>query len=478
MRHAIALTVVFLSPFAVRAQPDKEDLAIRARAVLHKHCGACHGLTAKMGDLSVADRAGLSARPYLKPGSADASYLLDLIADGSMPPGTQRKLSPAELQTLHDWVDAGAPGYPKAFDEQYVVSTVRRDAATRTIADVTLHRYLSLAHLVNDQVETLSPRREALQTTLRGLSKADLKLEPVDSAHTIYRIDLHQLGWDDKPFILPDPDDSDDHRKPAKPSNYNLFDMILLEYPRARRYPLNGPFLSVVPQIAPVAFLEVDWLAEEFPKLQAAQELKAALGIPAKAAERKSPPASDLVTINPADARELILPFDALSRPNLEAKPTPFSLKQFDTVDPTAEKVKTKFKLNERMRIDVQANVRIWIDLATIDPVGEMQLLPRTIAEPGSPFQFFPEGATGYKLESPGVNGLILYAGSKPFDRGIILRDKRFQAWLDKKNNRIPYTAGFRDRFVHPFYTTKEVEFDPANVIKKTIWYEVEPASP
>jgi hypothetical protein len=431
-----------------------------------------------MGDFSVADRADLNVRPYVKPGSADASYLLELITDGSMPPGTQRKLSPAELQILHDWVDAGALGYPKAFDEQYVVSAIRRDVAARTIADVTLHRYLSLAHLVNDQGESLSRRREALLKALRGLSQADPKLESIDPAHTIYRIDLHQLGWDDKPFVLPNPDDSDDHRKPAKPSNYNLFDMILLEYPRARRYPANGPFLSVVPQIAPVAFLEGDWLADEFPKLPAAQELKAALGIPAKAAERKSLPANDLVTFNAADAGEFILPFDALSRPNLEAKPTPFSLKQFDTVDPTAEKVKTKFKFQERMRIDVQANARIWIDLATIDPFGEMQLLPRTIADPGLPFQFFPEGKIGFELESPGVNGLILYASSKPFDRGIILRDKRFQSWLDKKNKQIPYTAGFRDRFVHPFYTTKDTEFDPANVIKKTIWYEVAPASP
>ncbi len=88
--------------------------------ILTRRCLGCHNTAEAVGelDLSCADRAmaGGANGPVIVPGDPDASYLIERIAAGEMPPennGKKQPLPEAEVQMLRDWVRAGAP-WPSA----------------------------------------------------------------------------------------------------------------------------------------------------------------------------------------------------------------------------------------------------------------------------------------------------------------------------------------------------------------------------
>jgi len=83
-------------------------------ALLQQRCGTCHSDTAHMSGLSVSTREALlkgGARgTALVPGKSAESLLYKAIAhqgDLAMPPGTA--LDPAQVETLKNWIDEGAP---------------------------------------------------------------------------------------------------------------------------------------------------------------------------------------------------------------------------------------------------------------------------------------------------------------------------------------------------------------------------------
>ena len=80
--------------------------------ILQSRCVQCHGPTRVSGDLRLDDyeatmAASESGRSVL-PGDAANSLLVELILSGDMPRRGPR-LTPAEIQIITDWVNAGAP---------------------------------------------------------------------------------------------------------------------------------------------------------------------------------------------------------------------------------------------------------------------------------------------------------------------------------------------------------------------------------
>ena len=78
--------------------------------LLMTHCGACH-VTRARGDFSMASfRAlanGLGGAPVVVPEKPDESYLIELIAGGTMPPGN-RTVPAEDLDLLRQWIAEGA----------------------------------------------------------------------------------------------------------------------------------------------------------------------------------------------------------------------------------------------------------------------------------------------------------------------------------------------------------------------------------
>ena len=80
--------------------------------VFEARCQQCHGGGRAEAGLNLATHAGTMAGasygPVVIPGSAETSLLVQVIVSDEMPLGG-RKLTDSEIQTISDWVDAGAP---------------------------------------------------------------------------------------------------------------------------------------------------------------------------------------------------------------------------------------------------------------------------------------------------------------------------------------------------------------------------------
>ena len=102
------------APAAAPASPQATGISFSDQVLrlFEARCQQCHGAGRAEAGLSLATHAtlmtGSSYGPVVIPGSADTSRLVEVIVSGDMPPGG-RKLTDSEIQTVSDWIDAGAP---------------------------------------------------------------------------------------------------------------------------------------------------------------------------------------------------------------------------------------------------------------------------------------------------------------------------------------------------------------------------------
>jgi len=112
MRFLLPLLVIAFAaiPLAVPAAPEfHADIA----PLLRQYCAGCHNDDDFKGEVSVERYADLVEFLNLRPGQAKKSQLIRLVtgqADEPMPPEDEPQLSPAEIATLEQWIDAGAKG--------------------------------------------------------------------------------------------------------------------------------------------------------------------------------------------------------------------------------------------------------------------------------------------------------------------------------------------------------------------------------
>ncbi len=112
-------TVFFVSVFAVlrfgssgAAPATTASFKNKVFPILESRCGNCHmGEFVSAGlDITTYESlmAGSQDGPVIIPGSAVDSLLIDKVIDGDMPKRGP-KLTPVQIQTIKDWIDAGAP---------------------------------------------------------------------------------------------------------------------------------------------------------------------------------------------------------------------------------------------------------------------------------------------------------------------------------------------------------------------------------
>ncbi len=107
---------------AATAATTAIDFARDIRPLLERSCVGCHGTEKPRAGFSMASResllkGGLSGEAAIVPGYGDDSpllhYVLGRIEDLEMPPLDRREkyppLTPAEVEQLRTWIDAGAP---------------------------------------------------------------------------------------------------------------------------------------------------------------------------------------------------------------------------------------------------------------------------------------------------------------------------------------------------------------------------------
>jgi len=245
---------------------DRGDLAVRARDILRRHCADCHGDKPRRGDVSVLDHGKLTATAYpvplVDPADPPRSLLLELLRDGSMPPGGRPRPTAAEVKTLADWVAAGAPGYPSRFDDRFAADAAFTDWQTQYSVDKPAMRYLSFAHLLRDgaPVPDLRAAEARLRAALQAGAGKEVPLVAADPAATVFRLDLRKAGWDKGDLF--DRVEKGGVKNNAHP--LTAFDVILLEYPFADATWTGdaGKNLPKLAGVRKVPVVRADWLAD------------------------------------------------------------------------------------------------------------------------------------------------------------------------------------------------------------------------
>ena len=99
---------------AMGAEPTALDYETHVRPLLEQHCFECHGKKARKGELSLATAAavveGGESGVVIEAGKPDESLLLEMIADGSMPPEDSGvdPLSKDQIAVIRRWIVDGA----------------------------------------------------------------------------------------------------------------------------------------------------------------------------------------------------------------------------------------------------------------------------------------------------------------------------------------------------------------------------------
>lgn len=98
--------------------PDSA-LAREVKKIFVVRCYECHKYDVAQGGIKIMNhRLLLSVRKVVVPGEPEKSELFQLISATAddpiiMPPLPRKRLPPAEVETIHRWITAGAPPFPK-----------------------------------------------------------------------------------------------------------------------------------------------------------------------------------------------------------------------------------------------------------------------------------------------------------------------------------------------------------------------------
>jgi hypothetical protein len=358
---------------------EKGDLAIKARAILKKHCFECHGGSESRGTIQVLDHSRLVAAgpnpvPFVAPDKAAGSQIIQFLEEGSMPPGDRPRPSNEEIQTLKEWIACTAPSYPAAFDDRTTLNAILNDLQQHADQAPNL-RYFSLAHLIKDDADLPNLKKVEfdLQKALTwcGVKPPAGKLpaEPVDGTATLFRFDVRHAGWDNHELFFRSP-------KGGNADIYRLtpYDLILLEYPHAVTLPpadalaerLNS-YVQAARLARPAPFLRADWLAEKVARLTPLADDLKSLGELSAALQKQNP--REL-------GKERNMPCGPATRAFAAKNPVPAA--------PKAESARPVLPLTAWYSGDCQANAPAFaLTVEAIDVGG------KTVKEiaPGAPFR-------------------------------------------------------------------------------------------
>jgi tetratricopeptide (TPR) repeat protein len=192
---------------------DDAEIAKKAGDILKVNCHRCHGHDgANEGGFNyVLDRGQLVNRGKIVPGNATKSRLVKrLTSDADPMPPEDEKVRPSEadIALIKMWIDAGAPDLTEVQAKRQAVSAntvtelIRDDLQAISERDRRFTRYFTLAHLHNAGIsaDEMQSYRHGLSKLINSLSSGPRIVVPkaIDSAATVFRIDLRDYQWDEK----------------------------------------------------------------------------------------------------------------------------------------------------------------------------------------------------------------------------------------------------------------------------------------
>ncbi len=188
----------------------QQNLAQEAYAIFDQSCLICHGEKGSYTEALIIEHTALIDDGKVIPGDPDGSVfyqrLIETDVARRMPQG-QPPLDPAAIETIRQWILAGAPDWdavPRP-DTNFITTdtmleTIEKHVNSLSSSDKSFARYFTLTHLYNagEMTEALNAYRRALSKLINSLSWGrDVVIPmPIDTEETIYYIDLRDYEWD------------------------------------------------------------------------------------------------------------------------------------------------------------------------------------------------------------------------------------------------------------------------------------------
>ena len=201
------LTSILVNFHSVSAQ---ENLAQQASAIFEQSCLNCHGEHGAFTEEIIIEHTALIDTGAVVPGKPLESELYRRLLTNDlakrMPLG-QPQLPPTAIQTIEDWIQAGAPNWEDTTETNgaFITSTEMLETIENHINslspfDRTFARYFTITHLYNagETTETLHAYQRALSKLVNSLSwgRNVIKPQPIDTEETIFYIDLRNYEWE------------------------------------------------------------------------------------------------------------------------------------------------------------------------------------------------------------------------------------------------------------------------------------------
>ena len=203
----LSVLLIFISIASVNAQ---QNLAQQAYAIFEQSCLICHGENGAYRESLIIEHTALIDNEKVVPGDPEGSVfyqrLIETDVTKRMPQG-QPPLDPAAIETIRQWILAGAPDWDAVprpdtsfISTNAMLETIENHVNSLSMRDKSFARYFTLTHLYNagETTETLNAYRRALSKLINSLSwgREIVKPQPIDVGETVFYIDLRDFEWD------------------------------------------------------------------------------------------------------------------------------------------------------------------------------------------------------------------------------------------------------------------------------------------
>ncbi|MDE0483269.1 MAG: leucine-rich repeat domain-containing protein [Candidatus Poribacteria bacterium] len=188
----------------------QQNLAQEAYAIFEQSCLICHGENGSFRESLIIEHAALIDDGKVIPGDPDGSVFFQRLIETNVAkrmPLAQPPLAPEAIETIRQWIAAGAPDWsdiPRPETDfittNTVLQTIENHVNSLTPFNRSFARYFTLTHLYNagETTEALNAYRRALSKLINSLSwgREVVKPQPIDAEQTIFYIDLRDYEWD------------------------------------------------------------------------------------------------------------------------------------------------------------------------------------------------------------------------------------------------------------------------------------------
>ena len=211
LKNLITISCLLMFILGYQNVDAQQNIEQETSAIFEDSCNDCHGEGGSYTEQLILQYPAVIEDGSVIPGDPDNSELYKRLLgptdNGFQMPFNSDPLSPEAIETIRQWILAGAPDWNLVpqLDRSFITTDTILDSIqthldTLAAFDRPYARYFSLTHLYNagEPAETLIDYRNALSKLVNSLSWGldVINPKPIDTEETIFYIDLRRYEWE------------------------------------------------------------------------------------------------------------------------------------------------------------------------------------------------------------------------------------------------------------------------------------------